>query len=67
MSKQNGVLAGAMDQHELAEHWGIPVRTLAAWRYQGKGPRYMKLGGAVRYRLEDVEAFENENLIGADR
>ncbi|MGP9537009.1 helix-turn-helix domain-containing protein [Brachybacterium sp. AOP43-C2-M15] len=52
---------------DLSERWGIPAPTLAGWRYQGKGPRYMKLGGAVRYRLEDVEAFENENLIGADR
>lgn len=67
MSKETDRTGGTMDQHQLAEHWGIPVRTLAAWRYQGKGPRYMKLGGAVRYRLEDVEAYENENLMGADR
>lgn len=67
MSKTETRPVGTMDQHQLAEHWGIPVRTLAAWRYQGKGPAYLKLGGAVRYRLEDVEAFENENLIGADR
>lgn len=51
------------DQQDLAERWGIPVRTLAAWRYQGKGPAYLKIGGAVRYRLEDVEAYENENLV----
>lgn len=67
MSKHTGALTGAMDQQELAEHWGIPVRTLAAWRHQGKGPRYMKLGGAVRYRLEDVEAYEAANLSGASR
>lgn len=65
MGKRSEQPGGAMDQHELAEHWGIPVRTLAAWRYQGKGPRYMKLGGAVRYRREDIEAYENENMVGA--
>lgn len=50
---------------ELAERWGVPVTTLAAWRYAGKGPAYLKLGGAVRYRLEDVEAYESKHLVGA--
>lgn len=63
MSKTRGHLT----QAELADRFGVPVKTLAAWRYQNKGPAYLKLGGAVRYRVEDVEAYENENLVGADR
>lgn len=50
---------------ELADRWGVPITTLAQWRYVGKGPAYLKLGGAVRYRLEDVEAYEDEHLVGA--
>lgn len=50
---------------ELADRWGVPVATLAQWRYVGKGPAYLKLGGAVRYRLEDVESYEDEHLVGA--
>lgn len=28
----------------------------------GQGPRFLKIGGKVLYRLEDVETFEAEHL-----
>jgi predicted DNA-binding transcriptional regulator AlpA len=35
-----------------------PETTLSQWRYQGRGPSYLKLeGGHVRYRRSDVEAW----------
>ena len=37
-------------------------RTLERWRWLGQGPRFMKLGGRVLYRLEDVELFEAEQV-----
>ena len=40
----------------------VSTRTLEQWRWQGKGPRYLKIGGRVVYRVEDVEAFEAVNL-----
>ncbi|WP_299303287.1 helix-turn-helix domain-containing protein [uncultured Brachybacterium sp.] len=58
---------GHLTPTDLSERFGVPLKTLAAWRYQGTGPAFMKLGGAVRYRLEDVEAYETENMVGADR
>ncbi|MDO3167207.1 helix-turn-helix domain-containing protein [Mycobacteroides abscessus subsp. abscessus] len=42
---------------ELAAHLGVPVRTLAEWRYRGGGPRFVKVGRHVRYRHEDVDAW----------
>ena len=30
---------------------------LAQWRYLGQGPRFVKLGRSVRYRVSDVEAW----------
>jgi hypothetical protein len=33
-------------------------RTLERWRFTGEGPQFVKLGGRVVYRLEDIEAFE---------
>jgi hypothetical protein len=27
------------------------------WRLTGKGPKWLKLGSAVRYRPEDVQAY----------
>ncbi len=49
-------------QVELARRWKLSPRTLERWRWTGEGPRFIKLGGRVVYRLEDVEAFEAENL-----
>jgi predicted DNA-binding transcriptional regulator AlpA len=37
---------------------GKPKAALANWRYQGLGPRFIKLGPkAVRYRAKDVESW----------
>ena len=51
-----------LTQNELARRWRMSERTLERWRWLGQGPRFMKLGGRVIYRLEDVEAFEAEQL-----
>ena len=36
---------------------GIEVGTLANWRYRGVGPRFLRLGGRVRYRLADLADY----------
>ena len=51
-----------IDQKELARRWLISPRTLEQWRWQGRGPRFLKLGGRVLYRLADVDAYEADNL-----
>ena len=45
-----------LSQIELAARWNISHRTLERWRWTGEGPKFIKLGGRVIYRLEDVEA-----------
>ena len=49
-----------LTQVHLARRWNLSPRTLERWRWLNQGPRYLKIGGRVVYRLEDVEAFENE-------
>lgn len=49
-----------LSQIELAARWRISPRTLERWRWIGDGPRFMKLGGRVIYRLEDVLAYEHQ-------
>jgi hypothetical protein len=51
-----------IDQKGLAERWLISPRTLEQWRWQGRGPRYLKICRRVVYRLSDIEAFEAANL-----
>lgn len=47
-----------LQQLELALRWNVSPRTLERWRWLGQGPTFLKLGGRVVYRLEDIEAFE---------
>ena len=39
---------------EVAEYLGIAENTICQYRMTGIGPRYIKLGRMVRYRLNDV-------------
>ncbi len=45
---------------EVADILRVKTQTLAAWRLYGRGPRFLKISGAVRYRLEDVELYLKE-------
>jgi hypothetical protein len=49
----------------LAERWDTTTKTLANWRNRGQGPAYLKIGGAVRYALADVLAYEAAGRIEA--
>ncbi len=35
----------------------VSRRTLESWRLRGNGPAYVKLGGMVRYRRQDLEDY----------
>ena len=51
-----------LSQAELAAYWRISPRTLERWRCTGNGPRFLKLGSRVVYRIADIEAFEASRL-----
>ena len=51
-----------LNQIELARRWRISHRTLERWRWLKQGPAYLRVGGVIRYRLADVEAFEAQQL-----
>lgn len=47
-------LSVLMDATEVSEYLGVPRGTLANWRYQHRGPAFVRVGRHVRYRAEDV-------------
>lgn len=61
---------------EAATILGVSVHTLRKWRHLGRGPRYVKLGGAMRagrgqagrvvYRLSDLLQFLEANIVSTD-
>lgn len=36
---------------------GLKPNTLENWRVRGVGPRYLKIGGLVRYSTADLDAY----------
>ena len=50
---------------EAAFHLSLATGTLRNLRSQGRGPRFVRLGRAVRYRPEDLDEWIEGNLVTA--
>ena len=48
---------------EVAARLGVSRFTVRSWRLKGLGPRFLKMGRAVRYRPEDVDDYERQALV----
>jgi predicted DNA-binding transcriptional regulator AlpA len=51
---------------EVEEIYGISASTLANWRSKRRGPKYHKVGGSVRYKVEDLDKFMESKKIRTD-
>lgn len=49
--------ARLIDESEAAELLGQSRRTLQAWRLNGRGPTFAKIGRSVRYAPADLDRF----------
>lgn len=55
----------ALTEREVSELLGLSVATLRAWRHRGQGPRFLRLGRAVRYLPADLEDFVSASAVNA--
>ena len=46
-----------LNEYQVAEYVQMSVASVRRWRLFRSGPRYLKIGAAVRYRREDVESW----------
>jgi len=53
-----------LSREEVAGRLKLPVKTLAQWASQGKGPRYSKIGRFARYKMSDLIEWENAQATG---
>jgi predicted DNA-binding transcriptional regulator AlpA len=53
----------ALREKEAAEVLGVSVKTLQAWRFYCKGPKYLKIGRAVRYPVEYLDQFKESSTV----
>ena len=60
---QRNVSTQLLTETQLAEHWNISIKTLQAQRWKGGGITFIKIGRSVRYSIEDVIAFEQQNSV----
>ncbi|MCA9646081.1 MAG: helix-turn-helix domain-containing protein [Acidobacteria bacterium] len=55
--------APLLTEVEAATYLNLTRRALQAWRYQGRGPKYVKISArAVRYRVEDLQHWVETRL-----
>ncbi len=55
----------ALTEREVSDVLGLSVATLRAWRHRGQGPRFLRLGRAVRYLPADLEDFVRASAVDA--
>lgn len=49
---------------EVAKRWRVSPLTLAQWASRSFGPRYARFGKHVRYKLTDIEEWEEQQMKG---
>ncbi len=55
-----------LSDRELAERYGLNVRTLQNWRTFGKGPKFRKFGRSTKYAVSDIETWLESLPCGGD-
>jgi excisionase family DNA binding protein len=54
-----------MTENEFADYLNIGYGTPKDWRYRKVGPPWFKVGGMVRYRKADVDAWLERQQQGS--
>lgn len=55
-----------LTREEVSERLQVPVKTLAQWASQHKGPPYRRFGRHTRYKLSQCISWENSQQVGGD-
>ena len=57
MATANNTLETLLNEHDVARITGLSVASVRRWRLLRQGPKYIKIGAAVRYKPEDISAW----------
>ncbi|WP_125099698.1 helix-turn-helix domain-containing protein [Leucobacter chromiireducens] len=52
-----------LNETEAAKYLTVSVGSLRAWRGQGSGPRFLKVGVQVRYRPSDLDDYLDGSVV----
>jgi predicted DNA-binding transcriptional regulator AlpA len=54
-----------LTQRQAAALLCLSERTLERFRVSGIGPKFLRMGKSIRYRLSDVEAWIASRVVGS--
>jgi len=57
MTEPNNTNEKLLNEQEVARITALSVASVRRWRLLKQGPKYLKIGAAVRYRTTDVAAW----------
>ena len=57
MEAVHNVTSNLLNEHDVARITGLSVASVRRWRLLRQGPKYLKIGAAVRYKPEDISAW----------
>jgi len=60
-------LEGLLGEYDVARITRLSVASVRRWRYLKQGPRYLKIGSAVRYKPEDIAAWLESRPQGGEQ
>ena len=58
MSKKKNRNVEYFSTKQLADRWKIRTQTLQKWRVANEGPKYVKIGRLVKYKIDDIIKYE---------
>lgn len=64
METIHNTLENLLNEYDVARVCGLSVASVRRWRLLKRGPKYLKIGAAVRYRREDVSAWLESRPTG---
>ena len=56
-----------LTRSEVEERFGITKRYLELSASRSEGPRFVRIGRLVRYRVADIRAWIDRNAVGEDQ
>ena len=56
-----------LNEHDVARITGLSVASVRRWRLLRQGPKYLKIGSAVRYKPEDISAWLASRPTGGEQ
>ena len=54
---EHTTLPALINETEASRVLGLSVKTLRRWRWAGRGPRFVKIGAAVKYEPPVLAAY----------